>query len=33
MGKALICKQVLLTNSSRKCMEISLESLYLDIGD
>ena len=32
MGKALIYKQILLTNSSRKCMEISLENLYLDIG-
>ena len=29
MGNALICKQILLTNSSRKCMEISLENLYL----
>ena len=28
MGKALIYKQILLTNSSRKCME----NLYLDIG-
>ena len=32
MGKALIYKQILLTNSSRKCMEISLENLHLDIG-
>ena len=32
MGKALICYQILLTNSCRKCMEISLESLYLDTG-
>ena len=32
MGKALICYQILLTNSRRKCMEISLESLYLDTG-
>ena len=28
MGNALICKQILLTNS-RKCMGISLENLYL----
>ena len=26
MGKALIYKQILLTNSSRKCVEISLEN-------
>ena len=32
MGKALISKQILQTNSLRKCMEISLENLYLDIG-
>ena len=32
MGKAFLYKQILLTNSSRKCMEISLESLYVDIG-
>ena len=32
MGKALIYKQILLTNSCKKCMEISLESLYLDTG-
>ena len=32
MGKALICYQILLTNSRRKWMEISLESLYLDTG-
>ena len=32
MGKALIYKQILLTNSYRKCMVISLESLYLDTG-
>ena len=32
MGKALICYQILLTNSCRKCMEVSLESLYLDTG-
>ena len=31
MGNALISKQVLSTNSSRKCMKISLENLYLDI--
>ena len=30
MGKALIFYQILLTNSCSKCMEISLESLYLD---
>ena len=29
MGNALICKQILLTSSSRKCMGISLENLYL----
>ena len=32
MGKALISKQILSTNSLRKCIEISLENLYLDIG-
>ena len=32
MGKALIYKQILLTNSLGKCMEISLENLYLTIG-
>ena len=32
MGKALISKQILSTDSFRKCMEISLENLYLDIG-
>ena len=32
MGKALIYKQILLTNSCRKCMEISLESLYWILG-
>ena len=32
MGNVLTCKQILLTSSSRKCMEISLESLYVDIG-
>ena len=31
MGKALISKQILVTNSLRKCMEISLENLDLDI--
>ena len=25
-------EQILLTNSSRKCMKISLENLHLDIG-
>ena len=29
---ALILKQILSTNSLRKCMEISLENLYVDIG-
>ena len=33
MGKALIWYQILLTNSSWKCMEISLESLYLYTGE
>ena len=32
MGNVLIFKQILPTNSLRKCMEISLENLYLDIG-
>ena len=32
MGKALIYYQILLTNSCRKYMEISLESLHLDTG-
>ena len=32
MGKALIYKQILSTNSCKKRMEISLESLYLDTG-
>ena len=32
MGKALIGKQILSTNSLSKCMEISLENLYVDIG-
>ena len=32
MGKALIYKQVPLTNSLAKCMEISLENCYLNIG-
>ena len=31
MGRALIYKQILLTNSLRKGMEISLENLYLNI--
>ena len=30
--KALIFYQILSTNSLRKCMEISLENLYVDIG-
>ena len=30
--KILIFYQILSTNSSRKCMEISLENLYVDIG-
>ena len=30
--KYLIFYQILSTNSSRKCMEISLENLYADIG-
>ena len=32
MGKALICYQILFTNSCWKCMDISLESLYLYTG-
>ena len=32
MGNALIYKQILSTYSLRKCMEISLKNLYLDIG-
>ena len=32
MGKALIYKQILLTNSLGKCMEISLENLYSNIA-
>ena len=32
MAKALISKQIPPTISLRKCMEISLENLYLDIG-
>ena len=32
MENAVIFKQILPNNSSRKCMEISLENLYLDIG-
>ena len=32
MGKALIYKQIILTNSLGKCMEISLENLFVDIG-
>ena len=30
--KTLICYQILSTYSYRKCMEISLENLYVDIG-
>ena len=29
---ALIFYQILLTHSLRKCIEISLENLYVDIG-
>ena len=29
---ALIFYQILITNSLRKCMEITLENLYVDIG-
>ena len=32
MGKALIYKQIPLTNSLGKCMEISLENCYLNSG-
>ena len=32
MGNSLISKQILSTNSLRKCMEISLENLDLDFG-
>ena len=32
IGKALISKQILATNSLLKCMEISPENLCLDIG-
>ena len=32
MGKALIGKQILSTNSLSNCMEIGLENLYVDIG-
>ena len=32
MGKDLIYKQILSTYSLRKCMSISLENLYLDVG-
>ena len=28
----MFLNQILLTNSVRKCMEISLEDLYVDIG-
>ena len=30
---ALIFFQILSTNSLRKCVDISLENLYMDIGD
>ena len=30
--KMLICHQSLSTNSSKKCMKISMEKLYVDIG-
>ena len=30
---ALIFYQILSTNSLRKCVDISLENLYMDIGD
>ena len=29
---ALICYQILLTHSLRKCIEIGLENLYVDTG-
>ena len=32
MENALIFEQILSTNSERKCMEISLENLYVDLG-
>ena len=32
MWKALLYRQILLTNSLRKCMEIWMENLYVDIG-
>ena len=32
MGKDMIYKQILSTYSLRKCMGISLENLYLDVG-
>ena len=31
-GKTLILYQILLRNSIRKCIEVSLENLYVDIG-
>ena len=31
-NNALICYQTLSTNSLKKCMKISMESLYVDIG-
>ena len=30
--KCFICYQILPTNSLRKCVEVSLEKLYFDIG-
>ena len=32
MENALISKQILPANSLRKCVEIGLKNLYLDIG-
>ena len=32
MRKALMYKRTLLTNLLRKCKEISLENMYLDMG-
>ena len=31
LGNALITYQILTTNSFRKCMEVSLEHLYVDM--
>ena len=33
MNNDLIFYQILSTNSLRKCMEISLENFYVDIGN